>query len=120
MRHDKFPHVTPHAPTPAKLRAAQRALHRECAARPLLAPQIQAAQPSPPQRLQQIHDAHARHWTALRAYQAQLWRKCRRALNAAQAPGDALRQTWNTGTCPASPEYLADLIRAAGLQFPPN
>ena len=116
MRFDRHIKARLRGATPARLRAAARAIGRDRAEVPLF-PELVRHQ-TPTDRITDIDSRAFAMVTRWRATDAAVWRTARRAVRALPQPvRTQVLAAWATGFCPGSPAYLADIVRTAAARL---
>jgi len=116
MRFDRHIKARLRGETPARLRAAARAIERDRAEVPLF-PELVRHQ-TPTDRIVAMDSIAFATVTRWRATDAALWRTTRRAVRALPEPTRTqVLATWATGFCPGSAAYLADIVRTAAARL---
>ncbi len=98
-------------PSQRRIAAAARSIAKDKAEVPLFPELVKHT--SPEQRIADKDADWTAHWQKMRDHHARTWRRSRVILRTHPQAKEILAK-WNSGFCPASPEYLADLIHCWG------
>lgn len=113
IKFDKFPPVPkPRGITPRRLAAQRRILEKKKQALPLLQNWVEGTELSPEEKILRNDQMSVNGWKSMRMFQAQEWRKIRKALFLMDKKTRCfLREDWNNSPYPKDPYYFAEFLR---------